>query len=137
MLKWIRFRIQLINFDAVPDGDPDPDADTEPGYQMMRIFADPYLNPQHWLSSCWSLSQTERRDKKHGIIISIYSISYGRPLEGVKLSLDCAVADFLSPDQIVISLKGISSINHAVCFWIRRFKSFSDPMHNQAVLKQK
>jgi len=29
-----------------------------------------------------------------------------RPLEGVKLSLDCAVADFLSPDQLVISLKG-------------------------------
>jgi hypothetical protein len=30
-----------------------------------------------------------------------------RPLEGVKLSLDCAVADFLSPDQLVISLKGL------------------------------
>jgi len=29
-----------------------------------------------------------------------------RPLEGVKLSLDCAVAEFLSPDQLVISLKG-------------------------------
>ena len=26
--------------------------------------------------------------------------------EGVKISLDCAVADFLSPEQIVISLKG-------------------------------
>eukprot|EP00092_Neocalanus_flemingeri_P020040 GFUD01021700.1.p1 GENE.GFUD01021700.1~~GFUD01021700.1.p1 ORF type:complete len:1406 (+),score=514.90 GFUD01021700.1:53-4270(+) len=29
-----------------------------------------------------------------------------KQLEGVKLSLDCAVADFLSPDQLVISLKG-------------------------------
>jgi cleavage and polyadenylation specificity factor subunit 1 len=29
-----------------------------------------------------------------------------RPLEGVKLSLDCAVAEFLSSDQLVISLKG-------------------------------
>ena len=35
-----------------------------------------------------------------------YDIVLHRPLEGVKLSLDCAVADFLSPDQIVISLKG-------------------------------
>ena len=29
-----------------------------------------------------------------------------KQLEGVKLSLDCAVADFLSPSQLVISLKG-------------------------------
>lgn len=45
-----------------------------------------------------SLNSTGDKDITTDILI--------RPLEGVKLSLDCAVAEFLSADQLVISLKG-------------------------------
>ena len=45
-----------------------------------------------------SLNATGDKDVTTDILI--------RPLEGVKVSLDCAVAEFLSPDQLVISLKG-------------------------------
>ena len=45
-----------------------------------------------------SLNSTGDKDVTTDILI--------KQLEGVKLSLDCAVADFLSPDQLVISLKG-------------------------------
>merc|ERR1719239_53629 len=45
-----------------------------------------------------SLNATGDKDVTTDILI--------RPLEGVKISLDCAVADFLSPEQMVISLKG-------------------------------
>jgi len=49
---------------------------------------------------CYGVSLNATGDK--GVTTDIHI----RPLEGVKLSLDCAVADFLSPDQLVISLKG-------------------------------
>ena len=45
-----------------------------------------------------SLNATGDKDVATDILI--------RPLEGAKVSLDCAVAEFLSPDQLVISLKG-------------------------------
>ena len=45
-----------------------------------------------------SLNSTGDKDVTTDILI--------KQLEGVKLSLDCAVADFLSPSQLVISLKG-------------------------------
>ena len=45
-----------------------------------------------------SLNATGDKDVTTDILI--------RPLEGVKVSLDCAVAEFLSSDQLVISLKG-------------------------------
>ena len=45
-----------------------------------------------------SLNSTGDKDVTTDILI--------RPLEGVKLSLDCAVAEFLTQDQLVISLKG-------------------------------
>ncbi|XP_023327813.1 cleavage and polyadenylation specificity factor subunit 1 [Eurytemora carolleeae] len=49
---------------------------------------------------CYGVSLNATGDK--GITTDIHI----RPLEGVKLSLDCAVAEFLSTDQLVISLKG-------------------------------
>lgn len=49
---------------------------------------------------CYGVSLNSTGDKDITTDIQI------KVLEGVKLSLDCAVADFLSPDQLVISLKG-------------------------------
>jgi len=66
--KFIQIRIQLLNFDA----DPDPDGHPDPDFYLMgmrmriqvtkiiRIVVDP--DPQYWLSSCWSLLQSETKN---------------------------------------------------------------------------
>ena len=67
---------------------------------------------------CYGVSLNATGDK--GITTDIHI----RPLEGVKLSLDCAVAEFLSSDQLVISLKGMCTVH----FCARRDFLFSNLM---------